>query len=84
MMILIHIKMKVINWLISKCSFKRNIPKKNIMVGAIYCKNPVKDNGIFLAPALNSTSGVAVTTPANNNQALEVFIPNVILFVSDK
>ena len=54
------------------------------MVGAIYCKNPVKDNGIFLAPALNSTSGVAVTTPANNNQALEVFIPNVILFVSDK
>ena len=39
-----------------------------MIVGPIYCINPVNDNGIRLAPAENRMSGTAVTAPDNSNQ----------------
>ena len=53
------------------------MPRTNIIVGPTYCINPVKDNGIRLAPAENKIKGIAVMAPENSNQNEDIFIPNV-------
>lgn len=64
----IHIKMKVMSWSILNGSLNKKTPSTNMIVGPIYCINPVNDNGIRLAPAENRMSGTAVTAPDNSNQ----------------
>ena len=65
----------VTNCCASKCSLKAKIPKKNMIVGPTYCMNPVRDNGIRLAPAENKINGMAVTAPDNINQNVSIFKP---------
>ena len=43
-------------------------PKINIQVGAIYCKKPIIYNGIFCAPFVNNSEGIAVAAPVNSNK----------------
>ena len=37
--------------------------------------NPVRDNGIRLAPSENKINGMAVTAPENINQNVSIFKP---------
>ncbi len=44
-----------------------------LIVGAIYCKNPNKDKGIFCAPFAKYNSGTAVAAPAPiNNKSVSI------------
>lgn len=63
-----QIKMNVINWSTLNGSLNKKIPNTNIIVGPMYCMNPVSDNGILRAPAEKSISGIAVTAPEKINQ----------------
>lgn len=48
-------------------SLNKKTPSKNMRVGAIYCKNPIRESGIRLAPWANNSKGIAVTAPVPNN-----------------
>lgn len=66
----IHINVNVIKCGIEKGSLYKNIPINNMIVGAIYCRNPDMDNGISCTALPNNSKGIAVATPADINNKL--------------
>ena len=60
----VHIKMKVIIWAFEIGSLYKKTPKRNIQLGAIYCRNPRVDRVNRLAPRVKRRSGMAVRNAA--------------------
>lgn len=58
-------KINVIACALVNASPYKNTPISNIIVGAIYCKNPMTDKGIVTTAKPNNNKGIAVATPLN-------------------
>lgn len=58
-----QIRVKVIKCAFVNVSPCRNTPMMSMMVGAIYCKNPIVDSGMYNTALPNNSNGKAVAIP---------------------
>src|SRR5699024_4919738 len=62
--------------LVNTSSYKKT-PMNNMIVGAIYCKNPSIDNGMCNTALPNKSKGTAVAMPENKRSKLSFIAPDV-------
>src|SRR5699024_11614718 len=76
----IQMSAKAMKRAVENVSLKRNTPSTSIIVGAMYCRNPIIAKGICFAPLANNNKGmaVAITAPINKNPVPEKKLFNEI------